>query len=187
MVVGWVHLARCWKYAARLSAARSTWRGRRLATVLVVSRGASRGARVSSLRSRTPKVTSTSTSTSPSTSTSTALRPLGVFLAAGGYCLKPQSRFYMRLPGQTLLRRLNTALDWRCNLAQPTFKRRQEEGKQALCALFAVLKQSEVRRFKRRRLVRFSRLARALFSPLTGCPTRENRRGTAPGLFTRCI
>jgi hypothetical protein len=64
---------------------------------------------------------------------------LGVFLAAGGYCLKPQSRFYMRLPGQPLLRKLNAALDWRCNLAQPTFKRRQRRG-----PLLAALKQSEV-------------------------------------------
>ncbi|PMD48760.1 hypothetical protein L207DRAFT_16483 [Hyaloscypha variabilis F] len=36
-------------------------------------------------------------------------------------------------------------------------------------------------RFKLRRLVRFSRLARALFAPLSGCPTRENSRGTAQG------
>lgn len=100
---------------------------------------------------------------------------MGIF-GRGRLLHETQSRLYMRKIGLVAIKepqcRAGLALQSRTADLQAPMKLSLgcAEGRETIQT-----------RFKLRRLVRFSRLARALFAPLSGCPTRENSRGTAQG------
>jgi len=109
---------------------------------------------------------------------------LGVFLAAGGCFMKPRAaclsvQWAGYYEGGSMPRWIGAVISHsRPSSADEIvpWLRGEQSGQE-----------TRLTSFKLWRLVRFSRLARSLFSPPIRPSTRELRRTPVPGLFTRCI